>query len=158
MTPIHDILGEALGIIPEARNDATPLPASGTYAFWRAIARVEAIYGDVDKGSGDSRMIPRILNLRNGLPLGAVRVDRSGPWGNPFPMRDKSEAERDRVCDAFEAWAMAPERATFRAEARRALAGKDLACWCAPKRCHAETLRRIANDAEISPHDAPPRA
>jgi hypothetical protein len=25
------------------------------------------------------------------------------------------------------------------------LRGKDLACWCAPKRCHAEVLRELAN-------------
>lgn len=96
-------------------------------------------------------MSPRILNLRAGLPLGAIRVDRKGPWGNPFVMRH--EALRDIVCDAFEAWAMHPDQAAYRERARLELAGKDLACWCAPKRCHAETLRRIANAPDTCCHD-----
>lgn len=95
----------------------------------------------------------QIYNLRNGIPRGAVRVDRRSPWGNQFMMRGTSEAERVRVCDAFEAWAMAPEQAAFRGWVRRDLAGKDLACWCAPKRCHAETLRRIANEDPVTCHD-----
>lgn len=33
-----------------------------------------------------------------------VVVNRSSDWGNPFIMR--SEADRDRVCDLFEAYAL----------------------------------------------------
>lgn len=91
---------------------------------------------------------PQIWNLRSEVGVNAVRVDRRTPWGNPFRMRNGSDAERDRVCDAFEEWAMAPEQEQFRKEVRRVLRGKHLACWCAPKRCHAETLRKIANYRE----------
>ena len=33
-----------------------------------------------------------------------VYIGRGSKWGNPFVMRDKSDHERDRVCDAYEAW------------------------------------------------------
>mgnify|MGYP003532859431 CR=1 FL=1 len=30
-----------------------------------------------------------------------VYIGRGSKWGNPFVMRDKSDHERDRVCDAY---------------------------------------------------------
>lgn len=92
--------------------------------------------------------MPRVINIRSirGVwPENTVRVDRRSRWGNHFIMRNDSDKERDRVCDAFEeavkSWP--PE---VIAALKRELRGKDLACWCAPKRCHAETLLRIANE------------
>ena len=83
-----------------------------------------------------------IYNLRNGKPPSdAVLVDRRTPWGNPFPMDD--ETERDFVCDEFEDYAK--KRLTNEPDWLSPLRGKNLVCWCAPKRCHAETLRRLAN-------------
>lgn len=79
-----------------------------------------------------------------------VRVDRGTPLGNPYPMR--TEAERDRVCESYDAWLARqiedPESAAARALRRlfeRYRRGEDLAlaCWCAPKRCHAESLRKV---------------
>lgn len=76
-------------------------------------------------------------------PKGAVRVDRGSDWGNPFVMRDQSTVERDRVCDLFEQYAA--WRLSVEPDWLRPLRGKSLACWCVPKRCHAETLLRLAN-------------
>lgn len=95
-------------------------------------------------------MEPKVLNIRDfkpgKWPENTVRVDRRSEWGNPFIMRNDSDKERDRVCDAFEEmvakWLL-PETI---AALKKDLKGKNLACWCAPKRCHAETLLRIANE------------
>lgn len=86
---------------------------------------------------------PRILNMRNvfQVPPSAVRVDRKSAWGNPFMMG--KESQRNEVCDKFEAYAL--ERLRTEPEWLEPLRGKDLVCWCASKRCHAETLRRLAN-------------
>ena len=85
----------------------------------------------------------KIYNLRNGyVPKEAVLVDRRTPWGNPFVMR--GESTRDEVCDAFENYAKG--KLVNQPEWLIPLKGKHLACWCAPKRCHAETLARLAND------------
>ena len=50
-----------------------------------------------------------------------VRVDRGSRlgWGNPFVMRDKSNAERNRVCDAFEEMAANWPTTSPRGMARR---------------------------------------
>jgi hypothetical protein len=39
-------------------------------------------------------------------PKGVIyrRIDRRTPLGNPYPMRNESQAERDRVCDLYEEW------------------------------------------------------
>lgn len=92
----------------------------------------------------------RITNLRNHesvYPDVLIRVDRSSILGNPFPMN--GEATRDKVCDQYE------EYFDRQIECNKAfvdaldyiyntvMSGKNvvLGCWCAPKRCHAETIK-----------------
>lgn len=90
----------------------------------------------------------RIYNMRglHGIvPAGAVLVDRSSDWGNPFVMH--GEADRDRVCDIFADYAQ--WRLARQPNWLDPLRGKALACWCAPKRCHAETLRDLANRPDL---------
>jgi hypothetical protein len=70
-----------------------------------------------------------------------VRVDRQSRWGNPFVMG--ADGDRDTVCDLFEQYA--EWRLTVQPDWLDDLKDKDLACHCAPKRCHAETLIRLAN-------------
>lgn len=92
-----------------------------------------------------------------------VRVDRASVLGNPFLMRN--ESERNSVCDEyaeyFDAivtnnlsklrnWGVtSTEREQFMTELRRLYKickqyGRlNLYCWCAPKRCHAETIRNF---------------
>ena len=102
-----------------------------------------------------------ILNLSNTKPQHEwqVRVDRTSVLGNPFRMFD--EHDRDFVCDKYEEYFyMMFEAGTepnfhnigaqiFVNELRRLYKlakthGKlDLFCWCAPKRCHAETIKRF---------------
>ena len=92
-----------------------------------------------------------IGNLRNPREFGAtasLRVDRATALGNPFYMHD--ESERDAVCDRYESYfpKLLATNHMARQEIIRAMAclrrGEDLVllCWCAPKRCHAETIRR----------------
>ena len=84
--------------------------------------------------------MPKVVRITERVP-GAVRVDRATVWGNPFHMY--SEDDREKVCAHFEAYA--EKRVTDDPTWLEPLRGKDLACWCAPKRCHAETLLRLAN-------------
>ena len=86
---------------------------------------------------------PRIFNLRaKPVPSSAIRVDRGTDWGNPFVMRN--DQDRDRVCDLFMRYA--EFRLTIDPTWLDPLKGKDLACWCVPLRCHAQTLLRMANE------------
>lgn len=70
-----------------------------------------------------------------------VWVGRGSDWGNPFIMHHPDE--RGKVCDLFEKYA--EWRLTVEPEWLDELKGKDLVCVCAPRRCHADTLRRLAN-------------
>lgn len=93
-----------------------------------------------------------IKNLRVEAPSAEyqVRVDRMSVLGNPFYM--KHESERDAVCDKYETYfknKVAHGDYDFIVELRRLYKlakryGKlELYCWCAPKRCHAETIKRF---------------
>ena len=89
----------------------------------------------------------KIINLR-GKSTGHgefVIVDRSSPWGNPYFM--KTEAQRGEVCDKFEPYAV--DRLKKEPRWLDHLRDQNLACWCAPKRCHAETLMRLANEVRL---------
>ena len=98
----------------------------------------------------------QIKNMRNEKPSKPwdVRVDRSSVLGNPYPMR--TEAERDKVCDLYEQWLEFKLKGdTQQSKEINRLAqlylqyGKlNLFCWCAPKRCHGETVR-VAILAEV---------
>lgn len=97
-----------------------------------------------------------------------VKVDRSSALGNPYRMSCGSAGERDTVCDSYAvyfsamvnndkallesleipSWYKAP---WFRSKFMQALGilitrfreyrSLKLFCWCAPDRCHAETIR-----------------
>lgn len=83
--------------------------------------------------------MPKVLNKHTASAqelANAVYVGRPSRFGNPCKMF--SEKERDYACDWFEANVLPNMDVTE-------LRGKDLVCWCAPKRCHADSLLRKAN-------------
>lgn len=87
-----------------------------------------------------------LLNRRdwNGrMPPKSKSVDRNTCYGNPFHL-GRDGMTRDQVIDKFEAWAA--EQPHLIARAKRELRGFNLACHCAPKRCHGEFWLRVAND------------
>ena len=73
---------------------------------------------------------------------GAPKGD-SCEWGNPFPMKNSSDAERRRVVNCYRNWFTSQPELV--AKAQRELKGKVLACWCSPKLCHGHVLAEIAN-------------
>jgi hypothetical protein len=88
-----------------------------------------------------------VLNKhKHGIPAGAVYIGRGSRWGNPFIIG--KHGDRDAVCDAYEealVLAMAEGRVTQQDLAT--LHGKDLVCFCAPQRCHGDTLAKYAAHA-----------
>lgn len=88
----------------------------------------------------------KVLNKRvHGVPTGAVYVGRPTPFGNPFVIG--IHGDRDAVVDRFEQALLHKFERDPDAKARlqAALRGKDLVCWCAPARCHADVLMKYAN-------------
>ena len=89
-----------------------------------------------------------VVNLKDQpVVFAAVRVDRRTPWGNPFVI--PHDGDRNKVCDLFEAYAA--WRLLVQPNWLDPLRDKDLACWCAPSRCHADTLMRLANRPPTTP-------
>lgn len=100
-----------------------------------------------------------IVNMRNESirMVCDFAVDRSTPLGNPFPMKGKSDESRNDVCDKYRVWFHEEmERLAYHDPNRLDPMSKmidemisacrnekrlRLFCWCAPKRCHAETIR-----------------
>jgi hypothetical protein len=68
-----------------------------------------------------------------------VRCDRFSDFGNPFEM-DK-DGDRDEVCDNYEQHYL-PFKPSIHKQLMN-LKGKALGCWCAPLRCHCDTLKAI---------------
>ena len=81
--------------------------------------------------------MPKLYNkATDHVPPGAVYIGRPSRWGNPF--RLSGEKDRNYVCDKFESEVL-PQLDVSE------LRGKDLVCWCAPKRCHGDSILRKAN-------------
>lgn len=95
------------------------------------------------------------------MPDGAVKVDRSTPWGNPFRMGDPGIPDAAEAVRRFRAAVMGftsneafcpphahPDSHIGRIirDAPTHLRGRDLACWCPPDApCHADVLLELAN-------------
>ena len=106
----------------------------------------------------------RVYNIRGRsepIPEDAVYVGRgwdprrngrTSEWGNPAAML--KESQRDEVCASFEIYAR--ERLRTEPHWLDPLIGKDLICHCYPKRCHADTLLKMA--AEVASLTAEDRA
>lgn len=112
----------------------------------------------------------KVVNLRTchdwGKP-GDIRIDRKTKWGNPFRMVD--ESMRDEVCNKYEKYFnllmavvsddtiqveqelinMGLHTATamilvrdFRPNLTELKDAKRLGCWCYPRRCHGDYLKK----------------
>lgn len=87
--------------------------------------------------------MPAVFNARTferAINPEARYVGRPTKWGNPYYV---GPFTRDEAVDKYREWLLAQPRLVE--EARQELRGRDLICWCAPKRCHAEVLLEIAN-------------
>ena len=84
-------------------------------------------------------MTPRVVNMRSD-PNWHVWVARPSIWGNPF--KAGKDGTREEVVARYEEWVQSQPHLVARLPE---LKGKNLGCWCAPKRCHADVLLRLAN-------------
>ena len=76
----------------------------------------------------------RVLNKHHGYSTpSAIYIGRGSPWGNPFKIGP--DGTRDEVCDRF-------EREVLPKLDLEPLRGKDLVCFCAPQRCHGDSILR----------------
>lgn len=79
------------------------------------------------------------------MPLNTVMVSRPSRWGNPFKTNGYEHGKRQEVVNRFAEMVFGDDE--YKAEIKRWLRGKNLACWCPLNQpCHAEILLKIANE------------
>jgi len=85
----------------------------------------------------------KVFNKYHGtIPSGAVYIGRGSPFGNPYVIG--RDGDRDEVCDKYvEHISLNPGLLHL---IKRDLRGKDLVCFCKPRRCHGDYLLKIANE------------
>ena len=95
------------------------------------------------------------------MPAAAVYVGRPTRWGNPFALGGEVPqswnhtgrqfevvSDRRDAVDLFRALVTRPDDRAFVSEARSALAGRDLVCWCPLAHpCHADVLLELVNSS-----------
>ena len=94
-----------------------------------------------------------IVHLKDPGDTRVIRCDRRSPLGNPFVM--VNEKMRDEVCDNYDVFFkervkrgggtdfMHALRSLYRIWLEEDIA---LGCWCAPKRCHCETIKAFLEE------------
>ena len=98
------------------------------------------------------------LSRRKGwrMPENTKKVDRTTRWGNPFVIGSgamgRHALDHEGAVGFFRDMLADPELRTAAGypsddEIRAELAGKNLACWCGGKHCHADALLEVANSA-----------
>jgi hypothetical protein len=91
---------------------------------------------------------PRVYNKRSRRPWpeDAVLIDRTTPYGNPYPKAEPTRAARIRcLCQHAEYLLRRPDLVAL---IQRDLKGRDLLCWCDPLPCHGHTLIGVANSED----------
>lgn len=86
-----------------------------------------------------------VVNKHGGAPFD-VYVGRGSRFGNPFPMNSTPAGTRQAVILAYEQHLLAmvaSDPSTL--EHLRALHGKRLQCFCAPRQCHGDVLAHYAD-------------
>lgn len=91
-----------------------------------------------------------ILNLKTvkTVPAGAVLVDRTTPFGNPYQVG--IDGDREEVIARFEgdfAWKIEHD-AIFKRQVDALGRPPALLCHCAPMRCHAEVIAKYLEGRE----------
>ena len=96
---------------------------------------------------------PPTLNLRDrdawiAVQKGeAVRIDRKTDWGNPILLKNRDDpAERREVVEQYRSYlADAIDSGKIDIDRLSRLAGRKLACHCAPAACHGDVLSQAAS-------------
>lgn len=87
--------------------------------------------------------MPKLYNVAvEKPPLEAIYIGRPSKYGNPFLIG--IDGTRSEVVEKYRKYLLSNE--SLCEEFKRELAGKDLYCYCAPKKCHGDILIRIANE------------
>lgn len=99
---------------------------------------------DIDDDDPFGPWVPvfKVWHRKGNYPKDAIYVGRPTKWGNPVHL--DNEYDREEVLLDYEKWLM--KQPELVKAVKEELKGHHLVCWCAPKRCHADILLRVANE------------
>jgi hypothetical protein len=79
-------------------------------------------------------------------PANTAYAGRPGKFGNPFHAQEHG---RERAAELYGQWIQEAGQRGLLMEARLALRGKNLGCWCRlGEPCHADILLRLVNQQD----------
>lgn len=91
------------------------------------------------------RNLPKVHNKYHGTAnKDAVYIGRGSPFGNPFVIG--KDGDRDDVCDKYIEMVESDQK--MKDYIIQQLKGKDLVCFCKPRRCHGDYLIEISNELD----------
>jgi hypothetical protein len=78
-----------------------------------------------------------------------VYIGRGSIWGNPFHIGGSGRRTREQVIEMYRKYLWERLRVGyFTLDMLKALDGKRLACYCAPKQCHGDIIKRAVRWAK----------
>lgn len=78
-----------------------------------------------------------------------VYIGRGSKWGNPFPINDQNS--REEVIEQFRVYLWEQIKSgKITKEDLRELKGKRLGCFCKPKPCHGDVIKKAVHWAIIN--------
>lgn len=112
--------------------------------------------GSAGRRTGAVLRVGAGVDWRHATYVGRVnpRVPRDVPGGdgrfaNPFVVAGTDGAARYEAVERFAHWGVSDDgRARTLRSHLGELVGRDLVCWCAPQRCHAEVLALLVGGEE----------
>lgn len=90
--------------------------------------------------------MPKVINVTRERDPTATFIGRGSKWGNPF--RITQQRDREHAIMEYIEWVENDEddtKAIWIRENIGLLRGRDLACFCAPLKCHGDYLLEQAN-------------
>jgi hypothetical protein len=139
---------------PHTREEVKHQIEQGAARIQRQLDEVEQIFKQISQPTPSApQRAPRLFNIKRDkfIPADVVYIGR-GTWrgqkslcANPHEIG--VDGTRNEVCDKFEQWAPTQPEVMAAIESLR---GRDLACYCAPYRCHGDWILKMAN-RELAP-------
>lgn len=81
----------------------------------------------------------KVLNLhKDKISEESVYIGRPSKWGNPFVIG--KDGNREQVIKKYEKWILSQPKLM---NELKELTGKDLVCYCSPKACHGDILKKL---------------
>lgn len=85
---------------------------------------------------------PKVVNLRKGHSYD-VKIDRTTGFGNPYYIG--RDGTREEVIEKYREYAASDP---WIQSHLHTLAGKRIACWCAPDPCHGDVLADLVEELD----------